>query len=80
MSTLTLKMPDSLLMRLQQESRLRRVSKTELIRTALEKELKEPQDSKEVSCYDLARDLAGSIKRLPKDIATNPKYMEGFGR
>jgi hypothetical protein len=80
MSTLTLKMPDSLLLRLQQESRLRRVSKTALIRTALEKELKEPQDSKEVSCYDLARDLAGSIKRLPKDIATNPKYMEGFGR
>jgi hypothetical protein len=73
-------MPDSLLLRLQQESRLRRVSKTALIRTALEKELKEPQDSKEVSCYDLARDLAGSIKRLPKDIATNPKYMEGFGR
>jgi len=80
MSTLTLEMPDSLLLRLQQESRLRRVSKTALIRTALEKELKEPQDSKEVSCYDLARDLAGSIKRLPKDIATNPKYMEGFGR
>lgn len=80
MSTLTLKMPDSLLLRLQQESRLRRVSKTALIRTALEKELKGPQDSKEVSCYDLARDLAGSIKRLPKDIATNPKYMEGFGR
>ena len=80
MSTLTLKVPDSLLLRLQQESRLRRVSKTALIRSALEKEHTEAEQPKEVSCYDLARDLAGSMKRLPKDIATNPKYMEGFGR
>lgn len=32
-----------------------------------------------VSCYDLARDLAGTVKGLPKDLAHNPKYMEGFG-
>jgi hypothetical protein len=31
------------------------------------------------SCYDLARDLAGSVKGLPRDLASNPKYMEGFG-
>lgn len=31
------------------------------------------------SCYDLARDLAGSVKGLPLDLATNPKYTEGFG-
>jgi hypothetical protein len=30
--------------------------------------------------YDLARDLAGSVKGLPRDLATNPKYLEGFGR
>ena len=29
--------------------------------------------------YDLARDLAGSLKGLPRDLAHNPKYMEGFG-
>ncbi len=33
----------------------------------------------EVSCYELARDLAGSVKGLPKDIADNPKFMERFG-
>ena len=32
-----------------------------------------------VSCYDLARDLAGAVKGLPKDLADNPKYMRGFG-
>jgi hypothetical protein len=31
------------------------------------------------TCYDLASDLAGSLKGLPRDLATNPKYLEGFG-
>jgi hypothetical protein len=31
------------------------------------------------SCYELARDLAGAVKGMPKDLADNPKYMEGFG-
>ena len=33
-----------------------------------------------VTAGDLSRDLAASIKGLPRDIATNPKYMEGFGK
>jgi hypothetical protein len=32
------------------------------------------------SCYDVARDLAGSVHGLPEDLAVNPDYMEGFGR
>jgi hypothetical protein len=32
------------------------------------------------SCDDLARDLACSVKGLPKDLADNSKYMEGFGQ
>lgn len=81
MSTLSLKLPDSLLLRLDQESRQRRMTKSAFVRAALERELEPPQTAKGASCYDLARDLAGSIKkRLPKDLATNPKHMEGFGR
>ena len=37
-----------------------------------------PQAGK-ATCYDLARDLAG-VKGLPRDLVTNPKHMEGFGR
>jgi uncharacterized protein len=33
-----------------------------------------------VSCYDLARDLAGSVRGLPQDLAVNPEYMKGFGQ
>ena len=80
MSTLSLKLPDSLLRRLDQESRHRRMTKSALVRAALERELAQPETASGASCYDLARDLAGSLKKLPKDLATNPQYMENFGR
>jgi hypothetical protein len=79
MQTISLKLPETLLADLEKESRLRRMNKSALVRTALERELASGRENKKPSCYDLARDLAGSIKGLPKDIATNPKYLEGFG-
>jgi len=80
MSTFSLKLPDSLLARLEKVSRERRVAKSTLVRAALEKELAAPEERAGASCYDLARDLAGSLKGLPKDLSTNPKYLEGFGK
>jgi len=34
------------------------------------------------SAYDIAKKmgLIGCAKGMPSDLATNPKYMEGFGR
>ena len=32
------------------------------------------------SVHDLMRDCCGIAKDAPSDYATNPKYMEGFGR
>jgi hypothetical protein len=46
----------------------------------LEKTLATRSPGGEATCYDLARDLAGSVKGLPRDLATNRKYLEGFGR
>jgi hypothetical protein len=81
MSNLSLKLPESLLQRLEQESRARRLSKSALVRSALERELQPSKSARAVTCYDLAHDLAGSIrKKLPKDLATNPKHMKGIGR
>jgi len=80
-STLSLKLPESLLLRLDQESHARWLSKSALVRSALERELQPSKTPRAVTCCDLAHDLAGSIrKKLPKDLATNPKHMEGFGR
>jgi len=38
---------------------------------------KQPPNS---SVHDLMRDCCGIAKDAPADFATNPKYLEGFGR
>lgn len=79
-SALSLKLPEPLLLRLEQESRARRLTNSAVVRAALERELKPTKPAGATSCYDLARDLAGSVrKKLPKDLATNPKHMKSFG-
>jgi hypothetical protein len=80
MQTISLKLPDDLLALLESEAEARRVTKSLLIRESLEKALRTQSRAGEPSCYDLARDLAGSVKGLPEDLAENPKYMEGFGQ
>ena len=80
MPTISLKLPDELLTRLNKTARARRVTKSGLIRESLERTLSEQPQADGVSCYDLARDLAGTIGGLPRDLADNPKYMEGFGK
>jgi predicted DNA-binding protein len=77
--TISLKLPDDLLASLDNEARKRGVTKSALVRESPERALHQPPQARAVSCYDLARDLAGSIKGLPKDLADNPKYMLAFG-
>jgi hypothetical protein len=80
MTTISLKLPERLLALLEKESRARRTTKSALVRECLEQTLTGRATGDQASCYDLARDLAGSVKGLPRDLATNPKYLEGFGR
>jgi hypothetical protein len=80
MQTISLKLPDGLLRQLESEARSRRVTKSQLVRDSLEKALVEPKKGRRASCYDLARDLAGKLKGLPRDLATNPDYLKGFGQ
>ena len=80
MRTISVKLPDHLLAQLDREAKTRRVTKSWLVRDSLEKSLHEQTPAGAVSCYDLARDLAGTVKGLPKDLPDNPKYMDGFGR
>jgi hypothetical protein len=80
MRTISVKLPDDLFAQLGRKARARRVTKSCLARESLETGLYEQPPAGEVSCYDLARHLAGTVKGLPKDLAENPKYLEGFGR
>jgi Ribbon-helix-helix protein, copG family len=80
MQRISLKLPDELLMQLNREAKSRRVSKSSLIRDALEQAFQVKARSTSPTCYDLARDLVGAVKGLPKDLTDNPKHLEGFGR
>ncbi len=91
MTTISLKLPEQLFSRLEKESRARRKTKTSLVRECLEKQL----PLKHSSAKDLPKLPPGESfydKALPilkkawakrgrgrRDLATNPKYMEGFG-
>ena len=79
MRTISLKLPDNLLAELEREAKARRVTKSVLVRESLETALRQRPRRRAASCYDLARDLAGSVRGLRRDLADNPKYMEGFG-
>ncbi len=80
MKTISLKLPDTLLARLEEEARVRRITKSELVREGIERVLDGNRVAEEASCYNLGRDLAGSLKGLPADLATNPDHLEGFGQ
>jgi hypothetical protein len=91
MTTISLKLPDGLLERLERESRARRTTKSSLVRECLEQQLPDktrPVDLPAVppgeSFYDKALPILKKAwarrGRGRRDLATNPKYMEGFGR
>ena len=75
MTTISLRLPDHLLGVLEKESRTRGTTTSALVREYLTQSLESRLPGGESTCYDLARDLAGSLKGLPRDLATNP----GFG-
>jgi len=79
MRTLTCKIPEKLAAQLDALARTERRSKSAVVREALENRLKAQRQRGQVTAYDLAKHLCGSIKGGPSDLATNPKYMEGFG-
>jgi hypothetical protein len=80
MSTLTIKLPERLANQLEAEARRLNLPKSRMARQFLEEGLnrKQPKAGKGRSFHDLAKDLCGSFKG-PRDLSTNPKYMEGFG-
>ena len=78
MRTISLKLPDDLLAQLADQAKARSVTKSSLVREGLSLVLYESRSAP--SCYDLAVDLAGTVKGLPEDLASDPKYWEGFGQ
>jgi Ribbon-helix-helix protein, copG family len=76
MKTLTVKLPEPLATWLARRAKQLGRPQSELVRDALERSRDGETTS---SCHDLMADVCGGISG-PKDLSTNPKYLDGFGK
>ena len=79
MKTLSLKLPSALDAQIAATAKRRGVSKSALVREALECFLANGRVVKRKSALDLLGDLCGCIEG-PGDLSTNPEHMRGYGR
>lgn len=79
MRTLTIKLPDGLEAKVAALARRRRTSKSDVVRTALERLLASRDAAAAGSPLDVVRDLVGSVSG-PKDLSFNKEHLRDFGR
>ena len=79
MTTISLKLPEPVAERLAAEARTRQKPKSALVREFIENGLSGATGKRAPSFYALAKDKAGRF-RGPRDLSTNPKHLEGYGR
>lgn len=78
MQTISLTISDRQLRLIDKAARAQGVTRSDIIRDSVEQGLsKKPSGTP--SCYDLSKDIIGSVKSGVRDLATKPKYMERFG-
>jgi Arc/MetJ-type ribon-helix-helix transcriptional regulator len=79
MNRITIRIPEHLGKQLKKRADLKGQSESEIVREALENYLKKGPGE---TAYDMAKRLGviGRFKGLPKDLSTNPRYFEGFGK
>lgn len=75
MDSITIKIPAALSARVSRLARKRRVSRSEVVRQALEALPNEAGDT----IVERFSHLVGAVKRLPRDLSTNPRHLRGFG-
>ncbi len=79
MKTISLKVPDELVARMDAVARAKRTSRSALLREALEEKLKSAARKTPPSLFEQSADLCGQGCSRLGDLAYNPKYFEGFG-
>jgi hypothetical protein len=80
MKMLSVRLPERLHRQLTATARRQKVKQSALVRAALESYLAGPNGAMPGSLYELCKDLIGGVESGIPDLATNPKYMEDFGR
>ena len=79
MTTVSLKLPDPLAVRLAETARQKSMSKSALIRDALETYLRSDDAVGKDSALSHAADVRGMLSG-PEDLSVNKKYLQDFGR
>lgn len=81
MHTLTIKIPPQLEAEILQASAQDHLSKSELVRRALDFYLRQRKSVPPfVSALDQAGDLVGCFSGVPPDLSSNPEHLASFGR
>jgi len=80
MGTLTIKISPQLESALEKATRRAQVSKSELVRRALVAYTARQGETKFVSALEQAGDLVGCFSGGPKDLSSNPRHLDGFGK
>ena len=80
MITITCKIPETLDAELEAVAERRGVSKSKVVRESIEASLPEQKKRSGLSAYDVMKQACGIIKNGPRDLATHPRHMKGFGR
>jgi len=77
---ITIRVPGTLGARLRDRSRSKGQTPSELVRIALENYLGTARGQR--SAYELAEEagLIGCARRAPRDLSTNRRHFEGFGK
>ncbi len=79
MTTISLKVPDELVSRMDAMARAKRTSRSALLRDALEEKLKAADIKAPPSLFERSADLCGMGSSRLRDLASNPKHLDGFG-
>ncbi len=79
MTTISLKVPDELISRMDAMARAKQTSRSALLREALEEKLKAASRKAPLSLFDQSSDLCGMGSSGIGDLASNLKHMDGFG-
>jgi metal-responsive CopG/Arc/MetJ family transcriptional regulator len=75
MESMSIKLPRSLSARVARLAKQRNVSRTTIVRDALEAYTTE----KGGSAGGAVSDLMGCLKGLPRDLSTHPRHLKGYG-
>ena len=79
--TLSIKVPKAVKLRLKAVAKARKVRPSVLLREALDQVLAGQRAAGGTSCYDLCSDLFAQLELGgPRDLSTNKKYMDDFGK